>query len=186
MNETMTALNGVNLEQLMGTIDAIKNDPEIAKFTFRSTTEWIDGGHSRTTVKNFYGAKQEDTSRAHAMIIEGDEPGVLLGHNHGPNAVEAVLHALASCVSVGIVYNAAALGIKIEDLSFDLEGDIDLNGFLGLDKSVRPGYNNVKMKVNVNSDTPREKLEELMTYVQETSPVLDIVRRPTPVQVELV
>ena len=118
--------------------------------------------------------------------MEGDEPGVLLGHDHGPNAVEAVLHALASCVSVGIVYNAAAMGIQIKALSFDLEGDLDLNGFLGLDKSVRPGYENIQMKVNLSSDTPREKLEELMVYVQETSPVLDIVRRPTPIQVELV
>jgi uncharacterized OsmC-like protein len=118
-------------------------------------------------------------------MLEGDEPPVLLGENSAPNAVETVLHALASCLAVGIVYNAAAQGINIESLSFDMEGDLDLRAFLGLSEEVRPGYNNIEVRYHVKSDAPREKIQELCDYVQKTSPVLDIVRNPVPVMVTL-
>ena len=109
-----------------------------------------------------------------------------MGKNLGPNAVEAVLHALASCLSVGFVYNASAMNIKINSLSFNLEGEIDLHAFLGLSESIRPGYKNISVTVNLNADAPKEKLDELFAYVQKTSPVLDIVRNPVPVTVKLI
>lgn len=180
-----TVVNGVNVDQLIGTINAIKDNPSLARFQFRAETEWEDGGHSRTTIKSFYGAGQEDASRAKSFVLEGDEPPVLLGGNAGPNAVEAVLHALASCLSVGFIYNAAAQGINVESLTFRLEGDIDLHGFLGLSDRVRPGYQNIRLSYRVKSNAPREKLEELCEYVQKTSPVLDIIRNPVPVSINL-
>src|SRR5712691_1897032 len=115
----------------------------------------------------------------------GDEPPVLLGSNHGANAVEVVLHALASCLAVGFVYNAAAQGIRVESLDFDIEGDLDLHGFLGLSDEVRPGYQGVKVIYRAKADAPREKVEALCAYVQRTSPVLDILRNPVPVSVTL-
>jgi uncharacterized OsmC-like protein len=177
--------NGVNVDQLIGTINAIKDNPDLAHFHFRATNEWVSGGHSRTTIQSFYGAGSEDTSRSGPFILEGDEPPVLLGKNAGPNAVEAVLHALASCLAVGFVYNAAAQGVQVDGLEFDLEGDIDLHGFLGLSEQIRPGYKNIRVSYRVKSDAPREKLEELCEYVQKTSPVLDIIRNPIPVSVTL-
>jgi uncharacterized OsmC-like protein len=180
-----TKLNGVDLDQLIGTINAIKETPAIAQFKFRAHNEWMSGGHSRTEIQGFYGATQEDTSREKSFVIEGDEPPVLLGENHGPNAVEAVLHALASCLAVGFVYNAAAQGIAVESLEFDLEGDIDLHGFLGLSQDVRPGYESISLTYRVKSDAPREKIVELCEYVQKTSPVLDIVRNPVSVSINL-
>ncbi len=177
--------NGVNVDQLIGTINAIKDNPDLAHFHFRATNEWVSGGHSRTTIQSFYGAGSEDTSRSGPFILEGDEPPVLLGSNAGPNAVEAVLHALASCLAVGFVYNAAAQGVQVDGLEFDLEGDIDLHGFLGLSEQIRPGYQNIRVSYRVKSDAPREKLEELCEYVQKTSPVLDIIRNPIPVSVTL-
>lgn len=182
---TATLVNGVNVEQLVGTINAIKADAAIARFKFRAETDWVDGGHSRTTIQSFYGAKQEDASRTKPFVLEGDEPPVLLGGNAGPNAVEAVLHALASCLSVGFIYNAAAQGIKVDALSFRLEGDLDLHGFLGLSDKVRPGYAGIRLSYRVKSDAPREKIEALCEYVQKTSPVLDILRNPVPVTIEL-
>jgi uncharacterized OsmC-like protein len=177
--------NGVNLQQLVGTINAIQTTPDLAQFKFRAANRWIAGGHSRTTIQSFYGAGSEDSSRAAPFVLEGDEPPVLLGENAGPNAVEAVLHALASCLAVGFVYNAAAQGITVEALEFDLEGDIDLHGFLGLSDTVRPGYQGIRLTYRVKSDTPREKLEALCEYVQKTSPVLDIIRNPVPVSITL-
>jgi uncharacterized OsmC-like protein len=183
--QIVNKLNGVNLDQLIGTVKAIQETPELARFQFRAHNEWVDGGHSRTEIKGFYGANSEDVSRIEPFVLEGDEPPVLLGENYGPNAVEAILHALASCLAVGFVYNAAVQGITVESLEFDIEGELDLHGFLGLSEDVRPGYNNIEIKYRVKADAPREKLVELCNYVQKTSPVLDIVRNPVPVSVTL-
>lgn len=183
--EKTKALNGVNVDQLVATIEAIKGNPDLAKCKFRSTTEWIGGGHTRTHIQSFYAAGQEDGSREQPFVLEGDEPPVLLGANAGANAVEAVLHALASCLAVGFAYNAAAMGIRIDSLSFDVEGDLDLHAFLGLSDQTRPGYQNVSLRYRVKSDAPREKIVELCNYVQKTSPVLDILRNPVPVSVSL-
>ncbi|WP_205856665.1 OsmC family protein, partial [Phytoactinopolyspora endophytica] len=109
---TQQTRNGVNVTQLVETVGAIQNDPGLATFRFRATNTWLGGGHSRTSINGFWGAGQEDTSRQEPFTLEGDEPPVLLGSNRGPNAVEAVLHALASCLGVGFVYNAAAKGIE--------------------------------------------------------------------------
>lgn len=182
---TVTILNEVNVTQLVETINAIKENPDLAQFQFRAHNEWQGGGHSQTTIQGFYGAGQEDTSRSQPFVLEGDEPPVLLGQNAGPNAVEAVLHALASCLAVGYVYNAAAQGIEIDSLEFDLEGDLDLHAFLGLSDEVRPGYENINVTWRIEADAPREKLLELCEYVQKTSPVLDILRNPVPVNIEL-
>jgi uncharacterized OsmC-like protein len=182
---TQTSLNGVNVDQLVETINAIKDQPNIAKFKFFATNQWVDGGYSRTSIQSFYGAGQEDTTRKKPFIIEGDEPPVLLGKNRGANAVETVLHALASCISVGFIYNAAAQDIEVDELEMNLEGDIDLHGFLGLSDTVRPGYDNIKLTYSVKANAPEEKLTELCEYVQKTSPVLDIIRNPVNVSIKM-
>jgi len=182
---TQTMRNGINVTQLVDTIEAIKKQPDLAKFQFRAHTSWDGGGRCHTDIQSFFGAGQEDTSRQRPFTLVGDEPDVLLGANAGPNAVEATLHALASCLSVGFIYNAAAMGIEVSSLEFDLDGDLDLLGFLGLSDQVRPGYSGIRVKYRVQADAPREKLEELCEYVQRTSPVLDIIRNPVPVTVEL-
>ncbi len=178
-------VNGVNVDQLVETINAIEESPDLARFKFRAHNEWVDGGYSRTTMQEFYGAGQDDTSRSEPFVLDGDEPPVLLGSNRGPNAVEAVLHALASCLAVGFAYNAAAQGIKVESLDFDVEGKLDLHGFLGLSEEVRPGYQNIQVNYRVECDAPREKVEDLCEYVQQTSPVLDIISNAVPVSVSL-
>jgi uncharacterized OsmC-like protein len=180
-----TSLNGVNVEQLVATIGAIKSNPALAQFTFRATNDWVNGGRSRTQIQGFYGAGQEDTSRVKPFYLEGDEPPVLLGTNTAPNAVEAVLHALASCLAVGFIYNAAAQGVRVESLQFMLEGNLDLHRFLGLSEQTRAGFQDIRLTYRVKADAPREKIVELCNYVQQTSPVLDIIRNPVPVTVTM-
>lgn len=182
---TVSTINGVDVEQLVETIDHIKENPNLAQFRFKAYNEWLGGARSRTTIETFDHAGQENTSRQAPYTLEGDEPPVLLGQNTAPNAVEAVLHALASCLAVGFVYNAAAKGIQVEHLDFDLEGDLDLHGFLGLSEETRAGYQNIRVTYRVDADAPREDLEELCEYVQDTSPVVDIIRNPVPLSVEL-
>ena len=176
--------NGVNVTQLMDTVALIKQQPEIARFTFRAETKWQGGGRSVTGIDGFFGAGQEQR-HASAIELAGDEPPVLLGSDTAANAVEAILHAIGSCLAVGFAYNAAAQGIELEELRFRSEGDLDLHGFLGLSDTVRPGFERIRFTVSVKADAPREKLEELCAYVQRTSPLLDIVRNPVPVSVEL-
>lgn len=111
---------------------------------------------------------------------------MLLGTNQAPNAVEAVLHALASCLAVGFVYNAAAKGIEVRSLEFELEGEMDLHGFLGLSDEVRAGYSDIRVTYTVDCDADGETVDELCAYVQRTSPVMDILRNPVNVEVRRV
>jgi uncharacterized OsmC-like protein len=183
---TTTVRNGVNVDQLVSTIDAIKQQPAAARFQFRTRTEWLGGGQSRTTIQSFYGAGKEDDTRGRPHVLIGDEPAVLLGTDKGPNAVETALSALASCLAVGYAYNASAQGITLERIDFDIDGDLDLHAFLGLSETTRPGFENVRCRVRIKSNAPREQLEALRDHVEKTSPVLDIFRNPVPVQTELI
>lgn len=174
-------VNGVNVDQLFETIGAIKNTPSLAKFKFRARNEWLDGGHNQSTIKDFYGAGREDNSRREAFVFDADEPAVLLGEDHGANPVEYVLHALAACLTTSLVYHAAARGIKVDEVESELEGDIDIQGFLGLSEKIRKGYQNIRVHFKIKSDAPAEKLTELCQF----SPVFDIVSNPVPVSVRV-
>jgi uncharacterized OsmC-like protein len=183
---TVTVRNGINVDQLVATVGAIQQDPGLATMTFKATTKWQEGTHSKTEVGPFLHAGKRDNSRKPAQfVLEGDEPPVLLGANAGPNAVELCLAALGFCYSVGFVANAAARGIELSELAYELEGDIDLHAFLGLGKG-RPGFTEIRCRGRVKSpNATRERLEELCQYVQDTSPVRDILANPVPVRTEL-
>ena len=176
------AVNGVNVDELFKTIDAVRATPGIAKFKFRLENEWLDGGHNRSTIKNFHGAMQENV-RPTAFTLDADEPPVLLGKDQGPNPVEYLLKALAACVTTSIVYHAAARGIVIEELETTVEGHIDLRGFLGIDRSVRNGYQAIHMRYGVKADITDEQLLELVRLGPTFSPVFDSVTKGVPVTV---
>jgi uncharacterized OsmC-like protein len=178
-------MNGVNLDQLFSTINTIQETPQLAGFKFRASNRWINGGHNRTTIKDFYGAGQEDTSRAEPFVMDNDEPAVLLGTDNGANPVEFVLHALAGCLTTSLIYHAAAQGIRIDEVESQFEGDLDLQGFLGLSDEVRNGYENIRVTFKITADAPQEKLEELCRLAQKRSPVFDIVSNPVPISVRL-
>lgn len=180
-----TVVNGVDVAKLGGTIDAIQEQPGLAKFTFRSTNRWVSGGHNRSTVKDFYGAGQEDTSRAKPFVLESDEPPVLLGEDNGANPVEFVLHALAGCLTTSLVYHAAARGISLESVESQFEGDLDLHGFLGLSDEVRNGFERIDVTFKITGDATEEQLRELCELAQRRSPVFDIVTNRVPVSVRL-
>ena len=177
-------INGVNVDELLNTIDAIKSDKSIAKFKFSAKNEWKNGGHNRTTVDEFFGACKTH-NRSKPFVIDEDEPPVLLGEDHGANPVEFALAALAGCLTTSLVYHAAAKGIKLDSVESRLEGDLDLRGFLGLDDSVRNGYENISVKFKIKADAPEEVLEELCRMAQKRSPVFDIISNSVPVSVGL-
>lgn len=182
----MTHPNGVDVQQLMATIEAVKGDSALAEFQFRASTQWQSGAHVRTQIQGFRGVKQEDRSRLRPFVLEGDEPPVLLGRNQGANAVELLLAGLTACLSVGIAYNAAARGITIEAMTLDVTGDIDLQGFLGISETVRAGCHDIHIACHIKSDASDQEIADLLDHVQKTSPVTDMVRHPTPVHVRFV
>ena len=177
-------VNGVDLDGLAGTIGAVTADPALARFQFRARNEWIDGGHSRTTIQKFYGAGQEDATRTEPFILETDEPPILLGENRAPNAGEHLLHALASCVTGTMVYHAAARGIALDGLETTIEGDLDVQGFLGLDPDIRPGFESIRVTVTVFGDFDDDRLAELGALAAY-SPIRDTVSNPVPVTVDV-
>jgi uncharacterized OsmC-like protein len=176
-----TVVNGVDVERLGQTVQAVQKDPVLAKSQFRATNRWVSGGHNQSTIQGFYAAGQEDTARAKPFVLDADEPPVLLGQDKGANPVEFVLHALAACVTTSLVYHAAARGIMLESVESQLEGDLDLRGFLGLSDQVRRGYKEIRVKFNVKSDASPEQLEELTKF----SPVLDIIANAVPVSIQI-
>jgi uncharacterized OsmC-like protein len=176
-----TIINGVNVTALGEVVKAVKGTPEIANFRFRATNKWMGGGLNRSSIQGFYGACAEDTGRTEPFVLDNAEPPVLLGEDEAPNPVEHVLHALAGCMTTTMVYHAAARGIKIKSVESELEGDLDLHGFLRLDESVRNGYQNIRVKFKVDSDATAEQLADLA----KISPVFDIVSNPVDVSVEL-
>jgi uncharacterized OsmC-like protein len=179
-------LNGLDLEAMTQTVDALKRDPALAQFQFRARNQWIEGGENRSTIKDFYGAGAEDTSRREPFVFTNDEPPVLLGDNEGANPVEFLLHALAGCVTTTTVLHAAARGIAIRSLSTELVGDIDMQGLLGLDDSVPVGYRAIQIKMDIEADCSDEELDDLLRFSQAHSPVCNTVCRPVPVTIERV
>jgi uncharacterized OsmC-like protein len=179
---TVTVRNGVDVGALLETIDAIKAKPDLARFTFRAATTWDDGTHSNARIRSFLHAGAEDESRATPFVLEGDEPPVLLGHNVGPNAVELLLASLGFCYSVGYVANAAARGIELEEIEYELEGDIDVRNFLGISDEERPGFTEIRARARVKArGATEDELRSLCSYVQETSPVRDVLANGVPV-----
>jgi uncharacterized OsmC-like protein len=179
-----TNLNGVDVDRLFETINAIKQLPRLADFKFRLQNRWINGGQNTSTIKNFYGANQVHEHKA-AFVLNADEPSVLLGDDSAPTPVEYLMHALVSCVTSALVYHAAAKGIRLDEVESRVEGEIDLHGFLGLDDNVRRGYKNLKIKFRIKADVPDEQLEELCQLGPTYSPVFDSLTRGVPVEVSL-
>lgn len=175
--------NGVDTATLFATLDAVRNDPEIAQFRFRATNQWISGTHNRSTIHAFHGAKQVMTHRE-PFTVDADHPPVLVGKDNGPTPVEYVLHALAACLTAGIANIAAARGVTLTEVSSAVEGDIDLLGILGLSDDVRNGYQNIRISFVLRGDDPA-KLREIVDQSRRRSAVFDILTNGVPVSVDV-
>jgi uncharacterized OsmC-like protein len=184
MNSSETAVNGVDVEELGAAIEAVTEDPGIGQFRFRAETEWTDALRCVTSIGSFDQAGERIQTRE--FHVEGDEPEQILGERTAPNAVELLLAALGSCLSVGYAANAAAMGIELDDLRFDLDGEVDLRGFLGISDDVRAGYDSVTCTAYVDADASDEELEELRERVEKTSPLVDNISNEVSLETDLV
>src|SRR5215467_7142077 len=153
--------NGVDTNVLFATLEAIKQQPDLARFQFRASNVWLGGAHNRSTIRQFYGAGQEDTTRMVDFNLDAGEPAILLGSDTGPNPAEALLHALAACLTTSLVYVAAARGVRLTRVESTLEGDMDVRGALGLSDDYRNGFERIQVTFTVRGDAPAERLREL-------------------------
>jgi len=180
-----TIRNGVDTEVMFGTLDAIKGQPELGRFQFRARNRWIGGAHNRTTIKDFYGAGQEDASRAGEFVVDAGEPAILLGTDTGPNPAEYLLHALAACLTTTLVYVAAARRVHLTRVESTLEGDMDVQGALGLSDEYRNGFERIRVSFRIEGDAPEEKLREVVERAKKRSAVFDMVTNGVPVAVDV-
>lgn len=177
-------INGIDVDRLVETIDQIRKQPDLAQFKFRAKNTWVGGTHNRATVKDFYGAGQEDDTRE-TLVFEIDEPPVLLGENRGANPVEYLLVGLSGCVTTSMVAHAAAKGIEIRSIRSRLEGDIDLRGFLGISESVPVGYQEIRFFLRIEADISDQEKEELIRMGTKFSPVFNTLTQGVAVKAEL-
>ncbi len=175
--------NGVDTATLFATLDAVKATPEIAKFQFRATNTWISGTHSQSTIHGFYGAMQE-MQHADAHVFHADHPAVLVGGDAAPTPVEFLLHALAACLTAGIANVAAARKVNLTKVTSSVEGDINLLGLLGIDSEVRNGYQQIRVRFEIEGDEP-EKLRQVVAQSTARSAVFDVLTHGVPVSIEV-
>lgn len=179
--KTVNLVNGVNMDALLDTVNALQANPELGESRFHIHNKWIRGGNNHTTVTDFFTAG-EVFSHKQNFELEADEPPILGSEDKAANPVEHLLHALAACLTTSMVCHAAVRGIRIDELESELEGDLDARGFLGLSNKVRKGYQNIRIKFKVRTDEENlEKLKELTKF----SPVFDVVSNGTSVDIQI-
>jgi uncharacterized OsmC-like protein len=187
MSQTVTdgTRNGVDVPTLFATLDAVRDQGELAQFSFRAKNRWVSGTHSQNTSQGFYGAGQEH-EHERTYVFDADHPAVLVGKDNGPTPVEFLLYALASCITAGIGNIAASRGVTLTRVESTLVGDIDLQGIFGMSDEVRNGYQQVRMQLRIEGDAPAETLREIVEQSRSRSAVYDVLTNGVPVQLDVV
>jgi uncharacterized OsmC-like protein len=172
--------NGVNVEALMGAREALDQAPEAAQFKWRATCEWVNGTHSRSVIGTFFGLGEEQ-DRGKRFTVEADHPEAFAAEDNAPTPVELVLSGLASCLTAGVAAVAQHRGIQLYSVTATLEGDMDLQGILGIDDDVRNGFSAIRVHFDISADASDEDIKALVAQSQKRSAVFDAITNPTNV-----
>jgi uncharacterized OsmC-like protein len=176
--------NGVNVEALLGAREAMTAMPAAAAFTFKAACQWVNGTHSRTTVHKFFGIGEEQSHRT-AFVLDTDHPEIFAAEDHAMTPPEMVLVGLVGCLTGGIASVAQHRGIQLRSVTSTVEGDMDLQGILGIDADVRNGFGGIRVRYEIDANATREEIEAVVAQSQKRSAVFDIVTNPTNVTVEV-
>jgi uncharacterized OsmC-like protein len=176
-------VNGLDMDALAEVVREIERDPARGQVEFRVRTAWKGQTRSRTAVESYtIGGQQVHRS----FTIDADEPFELLGRNTAPNPQELLMSALNACITVGYVAGAAVKGITLEKVEIETSGSLDLRGFLGLDATVKPGYDTVRYVVRIKGDGTPAQFQEIHDTVARTSPNYFNISRPVAIDARLV
>jgi uncharacterized OsmC-like protein len=176
--------NGVNVEALIAAREALTEHPEAAEFKWRAACQWKNGTHSHSTVEGFFGLGEEQ-KRKTTFTFDADHPEVFASQDLGATPVEYVLVGLASCLTAGVAAVAQHRAIQLRSVKATIEGDMDIQGILGIDGDVRNGFRGIKVTYDIDADASRQDIEALVAQSQKRSAVYDIVTNPTNVTVEV-
>lgn len=179
-----TAENGVDVAHLLGARQALTDAPEAAQFQWRAQCQWMNGTHSRTTFDTFSGLGAEHTHRQ-SFAIDADHPEIFASQDNGVTPTEIVLAALASCLTAGVATVASNRGVRLNAVTATLQGDMDLQGILGIDGDVRNGFGGIKVTYDIDADATKAEIAAIVAQSQKRSAVYDIVTNPTNITVEL-
>ena len=177
--------NGVNVQALLEAREALTATPEAAQFKWRASCKWVNGTHSHSTVKSFFGLGAEQSHKTE-FSFDADHPELFASADNGMTPVEYVLVGLASCLTAGVAAVAQNREIQLKSVSATLEGDMDVQGILGIDSDVRNGFSAIKVTYNIDADASPEDIKALVAQSQKRSAVYDIITNPTNITVEVV
>lgn len=172
--------NGVNVAALLEARTALDAAPEAAQFKWRATCEWLNGTHSRSIVEGFFGLGEEQ-SRGKSFAVDADHPVQFASEDNAPTPVEIVLSGLASCLTAGVAAVAQHRGIQLRSVKATIEGDMDIQGILGIDSDVRNGFGAIRVHFDIDADASEADIKALVAQSQKRSAVFDIVTNPTNV-----
>ncbi len=181
---TSMANNGVNVGALLGAREALADAPEAAQFRWRTTCTWMNGTHSHSTVQSFFGLGGEQSHKAR-FSFDADHPEIFAAEDNGPTPVEYVLVGLGACLTAGIAAVAQHRNIQLRSVSATIEGSMDIQGILGIDRDVRNGFDGIKVTFKIDADATPDEIRALVAQSQKRSAVYDILTNPTDVTVEV-
>ena len=179
-----TADNGVNVQALLDAREALKDAPGATAFTWRASCKWVNGTHSQSSVKGFYGLGEEQSHKTETTF-EADHPEIFASEDNGITPIEYLLVGLASCLTAGVASVAQNRGIQLRSVSATVEGNHDIRGILGVDSDVRNGFNDIRVTFAIDADASKEDIEALVAQSQKRSAVFDALTNPTDVTVQV-
>lgn len=177
--------NGVNVAHLLGAREHLTEAPEGAKFQFRAQCDWVNGTHSRTVFDSYSGLGQEQMHRQ-SFTIDADHPEVFASQDNGASPPEIALAALVSCLTAGIASVATNRGVQLRSVSAKVEGDMDIQGILGIDGDIRNGFDDIRVTYDIDADASKADIEAIVAQSQKRSAVFDVITNPTNVTVEVI
>jgi uncharacterized OsmC-like protein len=181
--QIQSRLNGLDLESLGQLVEEIKNDPGKGFVRFKVASSWKGQTRSESRVQSYILNGQEIPRR---FSIAADEPPELLGGNTAPNPQELLMAAFNACIMVGYVATASVMGVQLDSVEIETEGELNLRGFLGLDDKVKPGYDSIQYTVRIKGKGASEQFQAIHENVLKTSPNYFNVSRPVSVNAKLV
>lgn len=176
--------NGVDIEFLRGARELLTNQPEAAAFQWRVTNTWVNGTHSQSSVKDFFGLGEEQTHHTE-FVFDGDHPEQFQSEDNGATPIELVLAGLAGCLTAGVASVASNRDIQLRSVKATLTGDQDIRGIMGVDPDIRNGFSGITVTYEIDADATREEIETLVAQSQKRSAVFDVVTNPTNVTVQV-
>ena len=179
-----TADNGVNVQALLDAREALKDAPAATQFTWRASCKWVNGTYSEAKVSNFFGLGEEQTHKTETTF-EADHPEIFASEDRGITPIEYLLVGLASCLTAGIASVAQNRGVQLRSVESRLEGQMDIQGILGMDSDVRNGYDDIKVVFDIDADASQEDIEAVVAQSQKRSAVYDALTNPVNVSVEV-